>query len=130
MTQEERDAILLNLQSKMGSLENKFDSLASDVKSLAIRVTSLECEVKSLKDDVNALKKDVSALKENVTNISRSVAVLEYDHGEKLQVLLDYHPEFINKFNEIHEILISHQNDLDDHSARLWHVESKLGITN
>ena len=100
MTEKERDQILLDMHKDMSVL----------------------------KTDVGALKIDVENLKKETADISRSVALIENEHGEKLQILLDVYSDYPKKFESINNHFKSHEKKFDNHSARIIRLESKIGI--
>lgn len=104
MTQEERDAILVDLNSKVSSLNSK--------------VSSLDAKVGSLQQDVKSLKEDVE-------HISGRVAVIEQEHGEKIQALLDGESMILDELDWFKKKLESEEEKLEIHDAKIYCLESK-----
>ena len=106
MTEYERDQILLKLDKKF----NQFDTIQEKVSQI---------------DD---MQNDIKELKEETRKISKSVAVIEQEHGSKIQMLIDISLGYLEKQNHFEKDLNSHNSILDNHSNRIWNLESKLGI--
>ena len=74
------------------------------------------------------MQKDIKELKEETRRISKTVAFIEHDHGEKIDKLVDIMLGFLETHNSIKKTLNSHSVTLDNFSDRIWNLESKLGI--
>ena len=61
MTDKQRDELLINISNDMNNIKN----------------------------DMNNIKNDMKEIKKEQRNLSRTVAKIEVEHGEKLQILLD-----------------------------------------
>lgn len=97
MTDKERDELLINMANDM----------------------------KNVKNDMNNVKNDMKEIKEEQRNLSRTVAKIEVEHGEKLQILLDVvtgqeekNKEFEKRFEEDEKIL-------DRHSDQIYYLQLK-----
>ena len=98
MTQEERDQILIGL--KIGQEE------------LLGRVGNLE---NGLKDTNQELER-----------LSQTVAKIEVDHGEKIQILLDVVTSHSKRFDSIDKRLESIETKADRHSDEIYYLNSKV----
>ena len=114
MTEQERDQILLSLQENMLSLKD-------DVSGLKVDVSGLKVDVSGLKDDVLDLKKGHRSL-------SRSIAVLEVEHSRKIDLLVDGQILILEKLDSFEKRFESNEEDLEDHSNRIWNLEKNVGI--
>ena len=74
------------------------------------------------------MQNDIKELKDETRRISKSVAVIEHEHGKKIDTLIDIMLGYLEEQNSIKKDLNSHSNTLDDHSNRIWNLESKLSI--
>ena len=72
------------------------------------------------------MKKDISELKQETRKISGSVAVIEHQHGEKIQVLLDGHNGILSKLDSINKRFESDEERLDNHTFRIAALETKI----
>ena len=74
---------------------------------------------------MNNMKNEMKEIKEEQRNLSRTVAKIEVEHGEKLQILLDVvtgqeekNKEFEKRFEEDEKIL-------DRHSDQIYYLQLK-----
>ena len=132
LTELERDNILLDLQKRMDTMQGRMDTMQNTMDNMQGRMDTMQGTMDNMQKDnvrrdniLDALQKSVNELKQETRNISQSVAVIENDHGEKLQVLLDVYPEFYKKFASFAENFVSHDHRLDNLEARVYSLESK-----
>ena len=81
---------------------------------------------KKMSETLEEMKKDISELKTETRSISGSVAVIEHQHGEKIQVLLDGHSGIISKLDSINKRFESDEDRLDNHTFRIAALETQL----
>ena len=125
LTELERDNILLDLQKRMDTVQDTMDTMQKDNMRRDDILDAMQKDNIRRDKILDALQKSVNELKQETRNISQSVAVIENDHGEKLQVLLDVYPEFYKKFASFAENFVSHDHRLDNLEARVYSLESK-----
>ena len=126
MTQNERDQILLYLQK----IVNQIDSIqekVNQIDSIQEKVSQID-SIQEKVSQIDSMQQDIKELKQETRKISQSVAVLEHEHGEKIQALLDGQIGILEKLDLFESTLISHDNILGNQSDRIWNLESKLGI--
>lgn len=104
MTNKERDELLINMANDMKERDKLLINMANDV---------------------NNVKNDMKKIKEEQRSLSRTVAKIEVEHGEKLQILLDVvtgqdekNKEFEKRFEEDEKIL-------DRHSDQIYYLQLK-----
>lgn len=98
MTQEERDQVLLDLKKGQEKLLGRVGNLEDGLKN-----TNQELE-----------------------RLSQSVAKIEVDHGEKIQILLDVVTSHSKRFDSIDERLESIETKVDRHSDEIYYLNSKV----
>lgn len=98
MTQEERDQILLDLKAGQEKLFEGQDEL-----------------YKGQEETNNELRK-----------LSQSVAKIQVEHGEKIQILLDVVTSHSKKFESIDKRLESIEAKIDRHSDEIYCLNSKV----
>ena len=136
MAQNEKDQVLLYLQK----IVNQFDTIqekVSQIDSIQEKVNQIDSiqekvsQIDAIREKVNqidSMQQDIKELNQETRKISQSVAVLEHEHGEKIQALLDGQIGILEKLDLFESTLNSHNSSLDNHSDRIWNLESKLGI--
>ena len=132
MTEQERDNILFDLQKGMKRHDEKLENLQNSINKHNEKLENLQNSInkhdeklENLQNSINKHDEMLENLHEEVRNISQSVAVIEHDHGEKLQVLLDIYPEFYKKFASFAKNFVSNDHRFDNLEARVYSLESK-----
>ena len=136
MIPNESNQILLYLQK----IVNQIDAIqekVSQIDAIQEKVSQIDAiqekvsQIDAIQEKVNqidSMQQDIKELKQETRKISQSVAVLEHEYGEKIQALLDGQIGILEKLDLFESTLNSHNNILDNHSDRIWNLESKLGI--
>ena len=65
-------------------------------------------------------------IKSDLRNLSQTVAKIEVDHGQKLEILLDVVTSHTEKFESIEKILDKHENKLNKHDDEIYYLNSKV----
>ena len=112
MTQEERDQILLDLKNGQEKLFKGQDELFKGQEKLFKGQDELVKEQEEIKSDLR--------------NLSQTVAKIEVDHGQKLEILLDVVTSHTEKFESIEKILDKHEKTLNRHSDEIYYLNSKV----
>lgn len=98
MTQEERDQILMDLKAGQENLSKGQEELFRGQEEMKI----------------------------DLRNLSQTVAKIEVEHGEKIQILLDVVTSHSKKFDSIDERLESIETKIDRHSDEIYCLNSKV----
>lgn len=107
MTEQERDQILVKLLEIVSGHEKKLSSI---------------------QENVSSLKESFSSLEKRVDRISGSIAVIEFEHGGNIQLLLDGQVSILEKLKSFEERFESDEKELVNHSNRIWNLENHIGI--
>ena len=146
MTDKERDELLINMANDMKNVKNDMNNVKNDMKERDVILQKLSDDMKErdvilqklsndmkerdvilqkLSNDMNDMKNEMKEIKEEQRNLSRTVAKIEVEHGEKLQILLDVvtgqeekNKEFERRFEEDEKIL-------DRHSDQIYYLQLK-----
>src|SRR5699024_8256233 len=133
MTDKERDELLINMANDMKNVKNDMkerdvilQKLSDDMKERDVILQKLSDDMKErdvilqkLSNGMNNMKNEMKEIKEEQRNLSRTVAKIEVEHGEKLQILLDVvtgqeekNKEFERRFEEDERILDRHSDEI------------------
>ena len=139
MTDKERDELLINMANDMKNVKNDMkerdvilQKLSDDMKerdklliNMANDMNKMKNDMNKMKNDMNNMQNEMKEIKEEQRNLSRTVAKIEVEHGEKLQILLDVvtgqeekNKEFERRFEEDEKIL-------DRHSDQIYYLQLK-----
>ena len=81
--------ILNKILENQNIMQNNMQKMQNDISDLNTTVGELKTDVLDLNTTVDGLKTDVSDLNITVKDIDRVVIKMEYEHGDKIQALLD-----------------------------------------
>ena len=73
-----------------------------------------------------AIEKAIAPLREEIRDLSRAVAVIEVEHGRKLDILFDAFTMNSEKHEENKKRIISCERKLEKHEGELFYLKSKL----
>ena len=114
------------IQEKVSQID-AIQEKVSQIDAIQEKVSQIDA-IQEKVSQIDSMQQDIKELKQETRKISQSVAVLEHEHGEKIQALLDGQIGILEKLDLFESTLNSHNNILDNHSDRIWNLESKLGI--
>ena len=100
MTDKERDELLINMANDMKNVKNDMNNVKNDMKERDVILQKLSDDMKErdkllinisndmnkMKNDMNNMKNEMKDIKEEQRSLSRTVAKIEVEHGEKLQI--------------------------------------------
>ena len=143
MTDAQRDELLINMSTQIMQINGKITNIEgrltnveetiTDVKKTSInldgRLTNVEETLTDVKKttinldgrltNVEEKVSVIDEMKEDLRNLSRTVAKIEVEHGEKLQILLDVvtgqeqkNKEFEKRFEDDERILNRHSDEI------------------
>ena len=143
MTDAQRDELLINMSTQIMQINGKITNIEgrltnveetiTDVKKTTInldgRLTNVEETLTDVKKttinldgrltNVEEKVSVIDEMKEDLRNLSRTVAKIEVEHGEKLQILLDEvtgqeqkNKEFEKRFEDDERILNRHSDEI------------------
>ena len=105
MTNEERDNLLLSINEHM----KKTDAI-----------------LLKMNEKIDKMEERLERAEKDIRSISRSVAVIEHDHGGKIQMLLDGVSGINSRLDLFENRLDSHEIILEKHASRIYNLESEI----
>ena len=148
MTDKERDELLINMANDMNKMKNDMKNVKNDMKERDIILQKLSDDMKerdkllinmandmknvkndmnNVKNDMNNMKNEMKEIKEEQRNLSRTVAKIEVEHGEKLQILLDVVTGQEEKNKEFERRFEEHEKILSEHDDEIYYLKEKIG---
>lgn len=125
MTDKERDELLINMANDMKNVKNDMKERDVILQKLSDDMKERDKLLTNMANDMNNMQNEMKEIKEEQRNLSRTVAKIEVEHGEKLQILLDVvtgqeekNKEFERRFEEDEKIL-------DRHSDKIYYLQLK-----
>ena len=120
---------VIGLEGKVDSLEGKVDSLEGKVNNLGEKVINLEKEILDLKQRVykmELLVAEIPSMKKEIRRLGERIAVIEKEHGEKIQILLDVVSGNINKNEKLEKRIKKDEKILEKQSGEIYYLREKV----
>ena len=106
-------------EQSMQVLRNNYKEIMANRKKDGAILQELKTELKKTKDEVEKTNTELRKL-------SQTVAKIEYEHGGKIQSLLDTVTSYPEKFDSIENRLESIETKIDKHSDQIYCLNSKV----
>ena len=103
------------MQNKIGGLENKYDGLQGQVIKLQEQVSEMQVSVN-----------EIPEIKEELRTLSGRVAVIEKEHGDKLQILLDVVTGNSEKDKELEKRIEKDEKIINRHSDEIYYLKKEV----
>ena len=131
--QKKTNTKLDSLQIQVGGIQNQVDGLQDQVNGLQDQVNRLEEQVNGLQVEVVDLReqvieirmKEIPAIHKELRKLSGRIAVIEKEHGEKLQILFDAFVGNNEKNNELKKRIEKHEKIIEKHSSEIYLLKEK-----
>lgn len=107
----------------------KIPDMQKEIVKTQEQVTSLEEQVTGLQEQVAKIpeiEKQLAEIKEDTRNISRSVAVIEQEHGDKLKALFDAFTINTEKIERQKERIHFCEKKLENHDTEIDYLTTKV----
>ena len=132
MTEKQRDELLLNMSSQMEKHDKLLVNMSSQIEKHDKLLVNMSSQIKEqnehLKKHDDLFEKvfdEIKEVKEEQRNLSRTVAKIEVEHGEKLQILLDVATGQEQKNKEFEKRFEDNERILQRHSDKIYYLELK-----
>ncbi len=126
MTQEERDNLLLGLVKGQENLLVRLECLEKGQEGLIKGQERLTKVQENLLIRVEDLEEGLKETNYELRKLSQAVAVIEQEHGSKLQLLLDIVTSHEDRFSSINKRLDSIEDRLDKQDDKIYYLNSKV----
>ena len=124
--QKKTNTKLDSLQNKVDGLQDQVNRLQDQVNRLQEQVDGLQVEVVDLREQVIEIRmKEIPAIHKELRKLSGRIAVIEKEHGEKLQILFDAFVGNNEKNNELKKRIEKHEKIIEKHSSEIYLLKEK-----
>ena len=110
------------IDERLNGLEEKVDvgfkELANEIKKVNIRVDNLELEGKDTREIIKIMQ-------EEIRRLGKDIAVIQQEHGKKLDMLFDAVTGNEERNKEIQERLNNVEKILEKHSSQIYYLEKR-----
>ncbi len=122
---KERDELLINMSNDMNKMKSDMNNMKSDMNNMKSDMKERDKILINLSNQVNKMNNDIKEIKEEQRSLSRAVAKIEVEHGEKLQILLDVVTGQEEKKEEFERRFEEDEKILDRHSDQIYYLQLK-----
>ena len=120
------DAMEEKFDNKFDAMEEKFDNKFDAMEE------KFNTKFEEIDERFNAMESKYDTkfneIQEEIKSISRSVAVIEVEHGEKIQLLLDGQVGILEKLDEFEKRFEKDEIEIEKCSSRIWKLEKIMGV--
>lgn len=127
MTDKERDELLINIFNDVKNVKNDVKELKSNVKEIEGNMNKMQDNMNEMQSNMNKIENKVNEIEKEQRNLSRTVAKIEYEHGNKLQAILDVLCGQLQKNEEFEEKFNEHDKILSKHDDEIFYLKEKIG---
>ncbi len=133
MKQEERDKILISLKEKVDKIyeeqqEMKDDmtKMQGDMTKMQDDMTKLQGNMTKMQGNMTKMQGDMIKMQDELTRLGNTVTLIEYEHGRKIDIILDVLIGHIDKFEEYEKRFGKDEKILEKYGHQIYGIEQKL----
>ena len=123
---EEQTKVIPEMQNNIESMQSTIKLMQNDIKELQNNYKELNNKYKELNNKYKELNNKYKELYDEIRNISRTVAKIEVEHGEKLAILFDAVTGNIEKQEKLENRLDKCEKRIDDNDHQIYFLNSKI----
>ena len=116
---EEQTKAIPEMQSNIVNMQSNIESLQSTIKLM-------QNDIKELQNNYKELNNKYKELYDEIRNISRTVAKIEVEHGEKLAILFDAVTGNIEKQEKLENRLDKCESRVENNEHQIYFLNSKI----
>ena len=123
---EEQTKVIPEMQNNIESMKSTIKLMQNDIKELQNNYKELNNKYKELNNKYKELNNKYKELYDEIRNISRTVAKIEVEHGEKLAILFDAVTGNIEKQEKLENRLDKCEKRIDNNDHQIYFLNSKI----
>ena len=112
--------------AKIPEMQEDIAELKTDVSELKTDVSELKNKTLEMETDISELKYKSSKMQIDIRNISRSVAVIEQEHGDKLKSLFDAFTTNTEAIEEQNNRISFCKQKIENHDMEIDTLKTKV----
>ncbi len=109
----------------IGNVSQKVDIMQKDIYEMKKQVAKIP-EIEKQVAKIPEMQKEIAKLQKETRSISRSVAVIEHEHGDKLKALFDIFTAHTEKMEKQDNRINFCEHKLDNHTAEIDYLKTKV----
>lgn len=120
-----------NINVKLDVIQKEVAKIPEIQKEVA-KIPGMQKEVAKIPEmqkeiaKIPEIQKQITELQKETRNISRSVAVIEYEHGDKLKALFDAFTTHTERMEQQDKKINFCENKLENQESELYYLKSKV----
>ena len=107
-------------------MQSNIENMQSTIKQMQNDIKELQNKYKKLNNKYKELNNKYEELYDEIRNISRTVAKIEVEHGEKLAILFDAVTGNIEKQEKLENRLEKCEKRIDNNDHQIYFLNSKI----
>lgn len=125
MSQKEIEDIIINIQNVTLNIMKNLQTVEKDQQEMKKEIKEIKNEQQEMKNEIKEIKAKQEKMQEELTKIGNTVTVMEYEHGEKIQLILDTLVGHIEKFEDHEERFAKDEKIIELHGHQIYGLEAK-----
>ncbi len=132
MSQKEMEDTIINIQNITLNIMQNLQEIKKEQQEIKNEQQEMKKEQQEMKKEQQEMKKEIKEIKakqdemqEELTKIGNKVTVMEYQHGEKIQLILDTLVGHIEKFENHEERFRKNEKIIELQGHQIYGLEEK-----
>lgn len=124
MEDEITQQILNKMDTMQQDIYNKMDIMQQDTYD---KMNTMQQDIYNKMDTMQQdIYSKMDIMQQDIRSLQKDVAIIQHEHGSKIQLLLDYAVQNSEEHTKMNALLEKHSSTLNNHEIRLQIVEDKL----
>lgn len=104
----------------------KIPEMQKEIAQMQREIAKIQKEIVQIQKEMVQIHKEMAGLQKDTRSISRSVAVIEHEHGDKLKALFDAFTAHTEKMDKQDNRLSFCEHKLDNHDVEIDYLKTKV----
>ena len=126
---QEKIKVIPEMQEQIKEIQKQISvipEMQNDIESMQSNIDKMQHSIEIMQEDIKKLQDSYEELYTETRNISRTVAKIEVEHGEKLAILFDAVTGNIEKQEKLENRLDKCEKRIDDNDHQIYFLNSKI----
>lgn len=126
---EEQIKVIPKMQEDIRNIQEQIKvipGMQSNIESMQSNIDKMQNSIEIMQEDIKKLQDNYEELYTETRNISRAVARIEAEHGEKLAILFDAVTGNIEKQEKLENRLDKCENRIENNEHQIYFLDSKI----
>ena len=132
MEKIDRDEILLKIYEEQKKMQVQIKDMQWQMEDMQEKISvipDMQEQINGMQGQMEDMQEKISvipAMQEDIRNISRTVAKIEVEHGQKLDALFDAFTMHSEKLTEHEKRMDKFQRKIEKHDDEIYYLKSKV----